>query len=52
MLKTLNIKLIEPWKGIVRVSGSKKEHSDRVEPVSKNKIDDNEIRDNEVGKKD
>ena len=52
MLKTSNTKSAKLRKGIIGVSNSRKEYSNRAEPVGKDKIDDSEVEDNEVRKKD
>ena len=51
MVKILSTKLAEPKKGVVGVGSGKEKHSNRAEPVGRDKIDDGKDRDNEVGKK-
>lgn len=51
MLKTLGTKLAKLKKSIVKVGDSKKKHDNRAELVGRDEIDDNEVQNNEVGKK-
>ena len=50
ILKISTTKSAELRKGVVGLGGDKKKHGDRVEPVGRDKIDDDKVGDNEIGK--
>ena len=52
MLKTLSIELAMPRKGIVGVGYSREKYGDRTEPISRDELDGNKVKEDEVGKKD
>ena len=51
MLKTLNTKSTKPRKTVIGVGSGREKHDNKVELVGKDEIDDNEVKDNDVGKK-